>query len=290
MRRTTLASLLLLFPALASAEGRVEQRQSAAPDGIVQIDNQAGIIRVIGWAKNEIQVIGNLGHGADGVNLSVRGRRAEISVDSMNPHGIKSDLEIHLPAGSVVEIDSFAAEINVEGVNGQVTAETVNGSIRLAGGFQDATASSVNGSVDVSGNTKRLQVESVNGAVTVKGASGEIQASTVNGTLAVAGSAFDRASLETVSGNLRFEGDLHATASLDATTVSGAAELLFPAGISADFSVSTFSGEITNELGPQAERKSKWTSQKELDFTAGKGGATVTIETLSGTIKLRKRP
>src|SRR5262245_20067386 len=156
MRRETLASLLLLFPALASAEGRVEQRQSAAPDGIVQIDNQAGIIRVIGWAKNEIQVVGNLGHGADGVKLSVRGGRAEISVDSMNPHGIKSDLEIHLPAGSLVEIDSFAAEINVEGVNGQVTAETVNGSIRLAGGFQDATASSVNGSVEVSGNTKRL--------------------------------------------------------------------------------------------------------------------------------------
>ncbi len=289
MRRTTLA-FLLLIPTFARAEGRIEQRQSAAPDGIVQIDNQAGTIRVVGWAKNEIQVIGNLGHGADGVNLSVRGRRAEISVDSMNPHGIKSDLEIHLPAGSLVEIDSFAAEINVEGVNGQVTAETVNGSIRLSGGFQDATASSVNGSVEVSGNTKRLQVESVNGAVTVKGASGEIEASTVNGTLSVAGSAFDRATLETVSGNLRFEGDLHPTASLDASTVSGGAEFLFPASVSADFTISTFSGEITNELGPQAERKSKWTSQKELEFTAGKGGASVTIETLSGTIRLRKRP
>ena len=291
MRRTSLAPLLLLIPALASAEGRVEQRQSAAPDGIVEIDNPAGSIHVIGWAKNEIQVIGTLGQGANGVDLSVRGRKAEISVDAMNPHGIKSDLEIHVPAGSRVEIDSFAAEVRVEGVNGELKAETVNGSIRLTGGFQEAEVSSVNGGVEVSGNTKRLKVESVNGSVTVKGASGELEASSVNGLLSVTGSAFDRANLETVSGGLRFEGDLRPEASLEANSVSGETDFLFPATVSADFSVTTFSGEIVNELGgPAPIRSSKWTSEKELEFTAGKGGASVTIETLSGAIRLRKRP
>lgn len=290
MRRTTLA-LLLLPAALASAEGRVEQRQSAAPDGIVQIDNPAGSIHVIGWAKNEIQVIGTLGHGASGIDLRVNGRKAEVSVDSMNPHGIKSDLEIHLPAGSRVEIDSFAAEVSIEGLNGEVAAETVNGSIRVAGGFSEADVSSVNGSIEVSGNTKRLKVESVNGSVTVKGASGEIEGSAVNGLLSVTGSAFDRAALETVSGALRFDGDLRPNASLEANTVSGDAEFVFPAGVSADFSLTTFSGEIVNELGGAVPtRTSKWTSQKELEFTSGKGGATVTVETLSGQIRLRKRP
>lgn len=291
MRRTSLAPLLLLIPALASAEGRVEQRQSAAPDGIVEIDNPAGSIHVIGWAKNEIQVIGTLGQGANGVDLSVHGRKAEISVDTMNPHGIKSDLEIHVPSGSRVEINSFAAEVRVEGVNGELQAETVNGSLHLAGGFQEAEASSVNGSIEVSGNTKRLKVESVNGTVTVKGASGEIEASSVNGLLSVTGSAFDRAHLETVSGGLRFEGDLRPAASLEANSVSGETEFLFPATVSADFTLTTFSGEIVNELGSQSPtRTSKWTSEKELEFTTGKGGATVTIETLSGAIRLRKRP
>ncbi|HET7291920.1 MAG TPA: DUF4097 family beta strand repeat-containing protein [Vicinamibacteria bacterium] len=291
MRTTRLAFLLLLPAALTTAEGRIEQRQSAAPDGIVEIDNPAGSIRVIGWAKNEIQVTGVLGQGASGVDLSVHGRKAVVSVDTMNPHGIKSDLEIRVPAGSRVQIDSFAAEVSVEGVNGEVRAETVNGSIRLSGGFQAAEVSSVNGSIEVSGNTKRLQAESVNGAVTVKGAGGEIAASSVNGLLSVAGSAFDRASLETVSGGLRFEGDLRPEASLDASSVSGATEFVFPATVSADFVITTFSGEIVNELGgPTPTRSSKWTSEKELEFTAGKGGASVTIETLSGTIRLRKRP
>ena len=54
--------------------------------------------------------------------------------------------------------------------------------------------------------------------------------------------------------------------------------------------MSSFSGAITNELGPAAEKSSKWTPQKELSFTTGSGGARITIETLSGAIGIRKRP
>jgi DUF4097 and DUF4098 domain-containing protein YvlB len=292
MPRTLLAVLATLAMPVWAADpsNRIEQRQTASPDGIVEIDNQVGTIKVIGWNKNEIYVVGTLGRRANGLDLNVNGRRAEISVDTDNPHGTRSDLEIHLPAGSRIEIDSFAAEISVEGVNGEVSAETVNGSISLAGGFQEVEASTVNGSVDVSGNTKRAKVESVNGAVTVKGASGEVEASTVNGQLTVTGSAFDRASLETVSGGLRFEGDLRPKALLDAQSVSGEVELYFPATVSADFSITSFSGDVDNQLGPTAKKTSKWTSQVELEFTAGKGGATVNVETLSGNIGLLKRP
>ena len=43
-------------------------------------------------------------------------------------------------------------------------------------------------------------------------------------------------------------------------TVSGAVELFFPAGFAGDFTVSTFSGAVTNELGPAAEKKGEWTA------------------------------
>lgn len=289
MRRASLALILAIAPALAAAQNRVEQRQSAAPDGVVEIDNDNGSIRVIGWAKNEIQVVGTLGRRANGLDLNVNGRRAEISVDTDNPMGTRSELEVHVPVGSRIEIDSFAAEIRVEGVNGALVAETVNGSIVLSGGFQEVEASTVNGDIEVSGNTKHARVESVNGAVSVKGASGEIEASTVNGQLTVVGAAFERASLETVSGGLRFEGELKPNAVLDAQSVSGEVELVLPASVSADFSVTSFSGEVENQLGPPAKKTSRWTSQVELEFTAGKGGASVNVETLSGGVRILKR-
>ena len=81
-----------------------------------------------------------------------------------------------------------------------------------------------------------------------------------------------------------------ARATLAVESVSASVELILPAGLGAEFSVSTFSGDITNELGPAAEKSSKWTPEKELSFTTGSGGARITVETLSGAIHIRKRP
>ena len=91
-----------------------------------------------------------------------------------------------------------------------------------------------------------------------------------------------------MSGSIRFEGDLAGKGELDVETVSGDVELVLPAKLSADFEVSTFSGEIENELGPAAREASKFTTEKELAFSTGSGGARVSVKTLSGGIALRK--
>ena len=127
--------------------------------------------------------------------------------------------------------------------------------------------------------------------MSVKGASGEIEASTVNGSLLVDGGTFSHGHLETVNGKVRFEGELAKGAVLDAESVSGEVALWLPGTAAADFTLSTFSGTIDNDLGPALDRESGRDnpSEKELSFTTGAGGATVTIHTLSGAIAIRKR-
>jgi DUF4097 and DUF4098 domain-containing protein YvlB len=171
-----------------------------------------------------------------------------------------------------------------------VSAETVNGSITQSGSAKGVELQSVNGAIEVTKASGRIQAEAVNGTVTVRDASGELEASTVNGKLLVTGGSFERAALESVAGGVRFEAGLSARATLSVESVSGAVELFLPAAIGAEFSVSTFSGEITNELGPAAEKSSRWTPEKKLSFTTGSGGARVTVETLSGAVSIRKRP
>jgi len=284
----------VLFAALlagpAAAQSTIDQHRSAAPDGTVDIENMAGSIRVTGWEKNEIAVSGRLGRQASGLNLSGGASHTRIEVETEgNPHGVRSDLDIKVPAGSRLKIDGFEASITVTGVTGTVQAETVNGSINLSGGAKDVDLQAVNGAVEVTKASGRIKAESVNGAVTVRDSSGELEASTVNGTLEVRGGSWTKAHLETVSGGLRFEGSLAKKATLDAETVSGSVELAFPPGIGADFSVSSFSGSIDNDLGPAATRQSKWTTEKELSFSTGGGGAKVRVQTLSGSIHLRKQ-
>ena len=285
-----LAATVAFAPRPAAAQQKVEARRSASADALVEIENPAGSIRVIGWERGEVMVTGDLGAGASGLDFTGSGSRIRVGVDTeRNPHGVISSLEVHVPAKSRLQIESFAGSITVEGVNGTVSAETVNGSITVSGQAREISAESVNGAVQVSGASTHTKAESVNGSVVVRGASGDLDASTVNGRLEVSGGAFVRAHLETVSGSLAFEGALASGASLEAETVSGSVTIALPANVAADFSISTFSGSVDNAFGPPATRVSEHTPEKELEFSTGGGGASVSVHTLSGGVTLRKK-
>ena len=293
--KTTLAAALLLLTAWsrpAAAQQKVDERRPASAAGLVEIENPAGSLRVIGWNQNEVTVTGTLGPGAEQLSVTGEKNRIRIEVETRgNPHGVASTLEVHVPEGSRLEIESFAGGISVTDVKGAVRAENVNGDITVSGAAREVDVETVNGSLEVTAPARRVHAESVNGSVTVKGASGEIEASTVNGALLVEGGTFSHGHLETVNGTVRFEGDLAKSAVLDADSVSGGVELWLPATVAADFTLSTFSGTIENELGPAPDRESGRDnpSEKELSFTTGAGGANVTIHTLSGAIAIRKR-
>jgi len=66
----------------------------------VSIENLSGSVKVTGWSQAEVQVKGTLGEGAelsfDGPSRTSRSRSRP---EHGNPMGIKSDLEVFVPAG-----------------------------------------------------------------------------------------------------------------------------------------------------------------------------------------------
>ena len=291
MKRAALVLATVLVPAWALAQTPVDQKRPASASGKVSIENMSGSVKVTGWDRAEVQVKGTLGDGAElGFDGGEGQTTIEVEAEHGNPMGIKSDIEVFVPAGSSVSVEGFQATISVAGVTGSVSAETVNGSITQSGAAKGVELQSVNGAIEVTKASGRLKAEAVNGTVTVRDASGELEASTVNGKLHVTGGSFDRVTLESVAGGVRFEGGLSAKATLSVETVSAPVELFLPAGLGAEFSVSTFSGAITNDLGPAAEKSSRFTPEKELTFTTGAGGARITVETLSGAVGIHKKP
>ena len=289
-RAAFVLATVLAGPAWLSAETPVDERRPAAPDAKVSIENMSGSVKVTGWSQAEVQVKGTVGEGAE---LSFDGPeqnlKVEVEAEHGNPMGARSDLEVFVPTGASVSIEGFQATISVAGVTGSISAETVNGSITQTGPAKGVELQSVNGAIDVTKAGGRIQAEAVNGPVTIRDGSGELEASTVNGKLLVTGGSYERAKLESVSGGVRFEAGLSSRATLGVESVSGPVDLFFPAAFGAVFSVSTFSGQIVNELGPAAEKPNKWSPGKELSFTAGSGGARVTVETLSGAVNIRKK-
>ena len=113
----TIALTALALAALpgrsALAQQAVDKQRPAASDGLVEIENPAGSVRVLGWSKAEVGVTGTLGRRAT-LNLTGEPRRTHVEVEvEGNPHGTRSDIEVHVPAGSRVSVESFAASITI---------------------------------------------------------------------------------------------------------------------------------------------------------------------------------
>src|SRR5262245_57688452 len=309
MKRTSYAVLALSLAATAPsarAQSRIDERRPASADGLVEIENAAGTIKVIGWARDEVQVTGTLGARAEQLDFVSRPRRTRIQVEVRgNPHRVSSDLEIRVPAGSRLQIESHSAAIDVRDVAGRVKAESVSGTITVAGKSEEVDVESVSGAISIVGPARRVRASGTNASVAIRGASGVVDAESVNGTLEVAGAEFQEVRLETVNGALRFDGALTPGAALDVETVNGSIELRLPAAIGADFTISSYGGAIDSDfevrLGPGPIRSSRRGRErddrhddhddgaKEMRFTTGGGGAKVSITTLNGRIALRKR-
>jgi DUF4097 and DUF4098 domain-containing protein YvlB len=291
MKRTAFIMMMALAgPAWLAAQTPVDERRPAAKNGVVEIENLAGSVKVTGWGEAAVQVTGTLAAGAElDFDSSDQRTTIEVEVDEDNPLEAVSDLVIRVPAGSHVEIEGVRLDVEVSGVTGSVEVETVEGSITQSGAAGEVSLQSVMGTVEARGSTGRLQAETVNGTVTIRDSSGHVEASTVNGTLAVTGGSFGRVALESVAGKVTFNSDLAAEARLDIETVSGAVELFVAPGIKAEFSASTFSGNIENELGIGTVEQEQFVPAKELTFTTGDGAVRISLETLSGNIAIRKR-
>src|SRR5512143_2353247 len=108
MMRTLAVAVLALtaMPGALQAQEKVDEKRAASPDGLVEIESGAGSIRVIGWGRSEVAVTGTLGAGAAGLDFSGGAKKTRIEVETQgNPHGVNSDLEIHVPVASRVEIE-----------------------------------------------------------------------------------------------------------------------------------------------------------------------------------------
>jgi DUF4097 and DUF4098 domain-containing protein YvlB len=292
MRKLGFLVMALAVAALpAPAQQRVDEKRPASKDGAVEIRNVAGSVRVAGWDRAEVAVTGTLGKGTERLEFSGSGNRTLVKV--ILPHAAHhvdgSDLEVKVPAGSTLEVETVSADISVDKVNGSVNLESVSGGITVGGEPKEFNVKTVSGEVAVTATSAPGRAKSVSGSVTLQGVSGAVEASSVSGSLVVKGGEVSKVEMETTSGSIQFDAQLAKGGRLEAKSMSGSVDLILPVGVAADFDVTTFSGEITNDFGPPARRTSEYGPGKELSFSTGGGGARVVAKSFSGSVYLKKR-
>ncbi len=287
------AIAMVALGASTAAASPVERAAEVRPDVHVEIENLAGSVAVTGWDKNEVKLVAELGTSVEDLVFDADREHVLIEVDTSDNRRrrwreLESRLEVWVPAGASVEVETVSAEIEIRGVNGALDVESVSGGVRIHGAPRRVDAETVSGAIQIDGGGTEVSVESVSGSIRVRGARGAVDLATVSGEIDVEGEAVTEADLESVSGRIRFDAGLARGAEIDAETHSGSVTLSLPADLAAEFDISTFSGNIDNELGPPARRTDRWGPGKELDFSTG-DDASVSVETFSGNVALRKR-
>lgn len=293
----------------------------------IEVVNVAGTVRVTGWNRNEVRVTGRLGQGTERLQID-QGRgviRVVIPRNARNVRG--SDLEVRIPEGRGLTVRTVSADIGVQGVNGTVAARSTSGDVEISGSPREVVAASTSGDVDVRATTtSRVQISStsgdlsvdgtvnesvsvesvsgdvevtartpevraraVSGDITLRGVTGRVSAGTVSGNAEILDSRIQYGSFETVSGNLRYQGELLRGVAFDIKSHSGDVELVLPARVDAELEAKTFSGDIRSDFGGDVRRTSRYTPNKELRVTTGSGGGLVTVQTFSGTVKFIRR-
>lgn len=266
---TVILSLLLMGSAAWAGEP-IDRISSASPDGTVEISNLAGTVTIIGWDRSEIQVTGTLGEGSERLDFEVDGDETEIEVVlPKRSSGVEgTDLEIHLPRASQIEVETVSAPISISKVTGSVEAASVSGSIELEC------------------ESEEVEVATVSGSLTIRGSIGELEAATVSGRIKIQGGTIEDLEAESVSGSIELSGNLSKGGSYSLESFSGSVVLSIPEDVDASFEVETFSGSVKNHL---SDSKAAGSLGKRLEFTIGSGSARVTVETFSGKVEIRSQ-
>jgi len=288
-----IACTTMMFLALAgvtlAADRTVDQNRPLAADGRVEIINISGDVTVIGWTGDGVNISGRIEDGVSDLEISSGGDRLRIEVDleRRTRNNGSAYLTIKMPATADLEVETVSANISVDGVNGELDLESVSGRVEVSGEPNSLEAASVSGDVRVTSTAGRSDLESVSGNIIVRHATGRLDADVVSGNIVIEGGLLDSLTAESVSGNVSCAAQPTGNGRFNLETMSGTVELFVASDIGADFVIETYSGSIQNDIGPEPVRTDKYGPGKELKFTSGSGGARISVESFSGSVKLR---
>lgn len=178
-----------------------------------------------------------------------RSRRNDGDEDRNDRRDVRVQFTVRVPSGVRVSAGTVNGDMSVRNLSSEVRASTVNGRVEV---------------LDVGGE---VRASTVNGGVAVTTRTGPVNASTVNGNIEVRMRSVPRA------GEMKFN------------TVNGSVRVEAPESLDADVEMETMHGSISSDYPVQLSGKF---GPRHARGTIGRGGRRIEIETLNGSIELRK--
>ncbi len=213
--------LALVLTGSAFAENRQEEQCQVTLDCELYVKNVVGSVKVFAWDKPTLMYKAEIGPKVERIDFdtSTSHPRIEVILPKKVNSGAYVHLEIYVPSGASVGINTISASILVEGPQGDLEAEAVSGSIDILGDAHSIEAKTVSGSVRIEGSAPgaSIQGSAVSGSVQILGDADSIDATSVSGKVRVEGISKE-ARLKSTSGSVEYKG---LSSELECESISG---------------------------------------------------------------------
>jgi DUF4097 and DUF4098 domain-containing protein YvlB len=280
-----------------ASRSKTDQTVAVQKNMRLSVNNFAGSITVRTWEKDAVRIEAE--HSVrDRVNIRTTEAVLRVSTSSERGPSRTVDFTLTAPRWLPISLSGTYVDIDLEGMQGEVTAETVGGDVRLKGGTGVVTLKSVEGIIEVDGSKGRMTLNTVNEGVFVRDAAGEIVAETVNGDLTLERIDSSSVDVATVNGDVLYDGSVRDGGSYRFATHNGDVEMRVPDQINATVFVRTYRGDFDSHFDVKVpetaadnadDRRRRERRNRRFNFTLGSGAARVDLESFGGDISLLKK-
>jgi DUF4097 and DUF4098 domain-containing protein YvlB len=220
------------------------------------------------------------------VDAELEGTLLQLDVDA-DRGPASADFQLTVPPWIGLQLDGRACFVDVEGVEGPLSVETVEGDVLLRGVAGLVTAESIDGNITLEGGRARAQLSTVDGAIAVVKAGGEVIAESVNGNISITDAQVSAVELSTVDGDIAYAGPLQPAGRYLFVTHDGNVLLTLPPATGATFAVRTF-GDGRIESTMPLKQTSAGRRGQRATYVLGNGAAQVDIEAFDGAVRIRQ--
>jgi len=286
-----LAATLAALP-LARAEGQTA-RQSAAAGGTdetvtvakgarIDFDQCAGDVSVRTWNRDAVRVQSSPA-GRSALQVLVRD---QVVVIQTSRGRIGTSAELTVPVWIALRLSGVSCFVDVDGVDGAIAVDTVEGDVTLKNIGGAVKAHTVDGAISVENSRGTLDLNTVEDDIVVRNATGSVQAESVDGDVLLEGLKSQEVDVSTVDGDIRFTGAWLPTGRYVLTTHDGNVWLAVPDNPNATLAVRLFDNPDIDSTVPLP--KTGPARGRRRTYTFGAGAAQIEVETFDGDLKLRK--
>jgi DUF4097 and DUF4098 domain-containing protein YvlB len=278
---------MLALMAVQTAQGFNTDTTIAVTQGTrLNVENQGGDISVKAWDRNQVRVQASHSRRTR-IDIQLVGAVLTLEAEADRGPANMVDYEITVPAWMALNLEGMYATVTVKGSRGTIAVETLDGDITVDGGAESVKLASVQGRIVLTNARGRIELNTVSEGIEASGLAGDVLAETVSGDIVIARSDARSVEMQTVSGELIYDGKIIDGGHYSLLTHSGNIAVSVAEGTNAAIATAVGSGDVRATFPlPQSERPSR----RRQTFRLGSGSATVELETFSGSISLMRPP